>query len=175
MPKKSKLQKIASSNKPESVHSVVKLLLADHKLMRKLMGQINSKKATAAQKTKAFGELEKVIKPHVKAEENTFLNLIKDNPKFKDLAVEGYEEHRVHETVLSGIHKLRDKDRKIEQMKIFCEILEHHLDEEEDDLFPRFKKYAAMSTRKKIGKEFLAVRKRADTSGLKRGATKFAN
>ncbi len=174
MPKNSRLQKVAASRKPESAHGIVKLLLADHRLMRNLMGRIGSKQATSAEKMKAFGELEKVVKPHVKAEEATFLALIKDNPKFAGQAVEGYEEHRVHETVLAGIHQLRDKDRKVEQMKIFCEILEHHLDEEEKDLFPRFKKYAAASTGKKLGKNFLVVRKRADASGKRRGATRFS-
>lgn len=175
MPMNSRLKKLAASRRPESAHGIVKLLLADHRLMRKLMGQVGSKQATAAQKIKAFHELEKVVKPHVKAEESTFLALIKDHPKFEGQAVEGYEEHRVHETVLAGIHRVRDKKRQVEQMKIFCEILEHHLDEEEKDLFPRFKKYAAASTEKKIGKSFLKVRKRADHSGRRRGAAQFSS
>lgn len=174
MTKGSKLQKIARSNKTESAHGVIELLLADHKLMRKLMSRIQSDKATDGQKTKAFRDLEKTVRSHVKAEENTFLKLIINNPKFEDLAFEGYEEHRVHETVLSGIHGVRDKDRKIQQMEIFCEILEHHLDEEEDDLFPRFKKYSAVSTRRKIGKNFLVVRKLTNKTSKKRGAARFS-
>lgn len=38
-------------------------------------------------------------------------------------------------------------------------FLEHHLEEEEEDLFPRFKKYVATSTRKKMGDLFLKKRK----------------
>ena len=170
--KKTKLEKIAKAPEVTNPHGIIKLLLADHKLLRKLMSQVKSSKATDAQKVKAFMALKKNVASHVKAEETTFLTLIRDNPRFEDQVLEGYEEHRVHETVLAGIGKVSVKERRIEQMKIFCEILEHHLDEEEEDLFPRFKKYAASKTRKKIGKKYLKVRKKSASE--KRGAARFS-
>lgn len=175
MAKKTKLKKIAESQNAPSAHGVVQLLLADHKLLRSLMKKVKSDRATDAQVAKAFRELEKSTQSHVKAEEKTFFSLIKENPKFEDLTLEGYEEHRVHENVLAGVHRVKDKERKIQQMKIFCEVLEHHLDEEEEELFPRFKKYAALSTRKKIGKNYLMVRKLTNKTGKARGATRFAD
>lgn len=173
--KKTPLQKIAQAdNQSQSAHGIIKLLIADHKLMRDLMKKIKSKQATPAQIKSAYKELIKTVASHVTAEEKTFLSLIKDNPVFEDMALEGYEEHRVHETVINGIKKVKDQKRQIEQMKIFCEILEHHLDEEEEDLFPRFRNYAAKATKKKIGKKFLAVRKKTNKTGKNKGATRFA-
>lgn len=154
-------------------HSVVKLLLADHKLLRSLMKQVKSHKSTNQESIKAFNTLKKSVLSHVNAEENTFLFLIKDHPKFKDHVLEGYEEHRIHEYIFSGIAKVKDTERKVQQMKSFCEVLEHHLDEEEEELFPRFKKYFAFSTRKKIGRNFLKVRKSTDTLKKNRGAVRF--
>ena len=57
-------------------------------------------------------------------------------------------------------------------MKVFCEILEHHSheDEEEVDIFQNFRKYAALSTRKKIGSAFLKVRKASRRPGEPLGA-----
>lgn len=161
---KNDLKKLSASNSEMSAKSIIKLLIADHKLIRKLMKRVKSKKANPPEKVLAFKELVKVAKSHVKAEEKNFLFLIKDNSKFEDNVSEGYEEHRVHENILSSINKLKDKDRKIEQMKIFCEILEHHLDEEEDELFPKFKKYASLSTHKKMGHKFLNTRRKTDIS-----------
>ena len=173
MKKNSKLKKIALSDDTESKHGIVKLLIADHKLMRKLMKKVKSQKASDAEKVTAFKELEKTVESHVKAEEEAFLKLVKDNPKFEDMALEGYEEHRVHETVVAGLYKVSDKKRRIEQMKIYCEILEHHLDEEEEDLFSRFKKYAAKATRKKIAANFLELRKKTNKTNSKKGAARF--
>jgi hemerythrin superfamily protein len=171
--KKSPLKKMSISDATQSVHEIIKLLIADHKLMRTFMSKVKSQKSSKAQSMAAFAKLTKTVQSHVKSEESSLLSLIKDHPKFEDMAVEGIEEHRVHENVLAGIHKLKDKDRKVEQMKIYCEILEHHLDEEEDELFPKFKKYAATSTRKKIGKKFLRVRKKTNKIAKKRGAARF--
>lgn len=84
------------------------------------------------------------------------------HPKFKDQALESYEEHRIHEHIFSGIKKLKVNERKLSQIKIYCEMLEHHLKEEEHDLFPQYKAYFALSTRKAAGKKF--IRKRLETS-----------
>ncbi len=171
--KKSKLQKV-SAQAETSPYSIVKLLLEDHKLLRKLMDQVKSQKASPAQVKKMFFELKKVVQSHVKAEERTFLALIKDHPAFEDHALESYEEHRVHEMIFAGIAKTSKPERKLEQMKIYCEILEHHLDEEEEDLFPKFKKIFASSTQKKAGKNYLEVRKKSAKVLKQRGAARYA-
>lgn len=154
-------------------HSVVKLLLADHKLLRTLMKKVTSHKASTSDSIKAFKVLKKAVISHVTAEEKTFLALIEDHPAFKDHALESYEEHRVHEYVYKGLEKVKDAERKAQQMKCFCEVLEHHLKEEEEDIFPRFKKYFAKSTVKKVGRNYSKVRKATDTLKRERGSTRF--
>ena len=160
---KTKLEIVTQKGKVGS-HSIVKLLLADHKLLRTLMKKVKSHKASPQESIKAFTVLKKAVFSHMKAEETTFLTLIKDHPKFKDHVLEGYEEHRIHEYIFAGIAKVKETDRKVQQMKSFCEVLEHHLDEEEEELFPRFKKDVATSTSKKIGRNFLKVRKKKSIS-----------
>ena len=158
MKKQSKLKQLADSDFEESSKGIIKALVEDHNHMRKLMAKIKSSRSTDRQIVTAFNTLIDTVNLHVKAEENTFYTLIKDNPKFADNVLEGYEEHRVHEYVVAALKKVRDKKRKIEQMKIYCEILEHHLDEEEEELFPKFRKYAAPSTRRKIAHKFNKTR-----------------
>lgn len=172
MPKQTKLEKV-SNQKEISSHEIVKLLLADHKLLRSLMKEIKSQGAKPKQVKKSYKQLLAAVKSHVKAEEKTFLDLIKHHPNFIDHALESREEHRVHEYIFAGIKKVKDPERKGEQMKIFCEILEHHLDEEEEDLFPLFKKTFATSTSKKAAVQYSKVRKKTNTSEKKRGATRF--
>lgn len=172
MSKRSKLEKV-SDQKEISPHGIVKLLLADHKLLRDLMKKIKSQKASRKEIKKSYKELKAQVESHVTAEEKTFLDLIKDHPSFKDHALESREEHRVHEYVFAGIKKVKDSERQAEQMKIYCEMLEHHLDEEEEDLFPLFKKTFATSTSKKAAVHYSEVRKKTDTAKKKRGATRF--
>lgn len=172
MMQKASIKKV-SEQKEISPHGIVKLLMADHKLLRKLMKEVKSQKSNKAQIKKSYKELKEAVLSHVKAEEKTFLDLIIDHPAFEEHALESYEEHRVHEYIFAGIEKVKDQRRKTEQMKIYCEILEHHLDEEEEDLFPRFKKIFAKSTQKKAAVNYSKVRKKTDTLKKKRGATRF--
>ena len=171
------LKSLSKSKAKISSKGIIKLLVADHNLIRALMKMVKSERSTDSKKMSSFREMIKVIKSHVKSEEQSFLSYIKDNNKFEDNVSEGYEEHRVHETILAGINKIKNKDRKIQQMKIFCEVLEHHLDEEEEELFPKFKKYAASSTHKKIGHKFLTTRKRTNfsTSTANKGSLRFGS
>ncbi len=155
MSNKSKLRKIADSNMEEASKGIVQLLVNDHKKIRSLMDKIKSQKSSDDTVIETFEELVKLVEIHVTAEEKTFLTLIKDNPKFHDMVLEGYEEHRVHENIVSNINDVKDKERRAQQMKIYCEMLEHHLEEEEEDLFPKFQEYAALKTRKKIGQNYI--------------------
>ncbi len=137
---------------------VVSFLLKDHEAMRDLMDKVNSSRLVPSVIFKHFKNLEALVKSHMAAEEAALVNPLKHHPKFKDEALESYEEHRIHEHIFFGIRKLKAKDRKLAQMKIYCEMLEHHLKEEEHDLFPQYKAYFARSSKRKAGKKFIRVR-----------------
>ncbi len=170
---KTKLQNVALNDQPVDGHGIVYMLLKDHKAMKKLMAKIKSQRSTNVQIKSNYKKLIMVVRSHVKAEERSLLNLLKTHPVFKDMSTESYQEHRVHEYVIHGVAQEKNPDSKLEQMKAFCEILEHHLKEEERDLFPRFKKYAAKSTRLKLGKRFLKVRKATKSKKEHLGASKI--
>ena len=171
---KSKLQAVAQNDQPVDGHGIVYMLLKDHKAMKKLIAEIKSQRSDDKTVKSSYKKLILVVRSHVKAEEGSLLNLLKTHPLFKDMSTESYQEHRVHEYVISGVATEKDPKAKVEQMKAFCEILEHHLKEEEHDLFPRFKKYAAKSTRQKLGKRFLTMRKATKSSDENLGAARVS-
>jgi heme exporter protein D len=170
--KKSPLRRVSERSPEPSVLSVISLLLKDHKAMKQLMKKVKSKRAEPAQIVENFKLLEKLVLSHVKSEEVAFLERVEDHEQFRDDAIESVEEHEIHRNILSGIHQVKNKERKIIRMKIFCEMLEHHLKEEEEELFPKFNKYAALSTRKKMGKDFIKTRVKTRRTGERLGALK---
>lgn len=170
--KKSPLKKISTKTNQPDAKEIVGLLLKDHKAMRALVKKIKSPRSAPSKKLNAFYTLEKLVTSHVRAEELSLLEKIKHHPRFEDQASEGIEEHRIHEVIAAGIHRLKDTQRMLTQIEIYCEYLEHHLDEEEEELFPKFKKYAALSTRKNIGAAFIKKRKSTQLNGKKLGALK---
>jgi hemerythrin superfamily protein len=170
--KKSQLKITSELSGESNPEGIVRLLLKDHKAMRVLMKKIKSQRATPASIRTHFILLKKLVLSHVKAEEYALLKSIEQHPKFEDHAKESIEEHHIHKSVLAGIERLKDNDRKLTQMKIFCELLKDHIDEEEEEIFPQFRKYAALSTRKKMGALFLKKRQQTHRQGEKLGVLK---
>ncbi len=149
---------------------VIVLLLKDHEAMREIMAKIDSPRSIPSAVFKHFSRLEDLVNSHMAAEESALVNHLKHHPKFKDEALESYEEHRIHEHIFVGIKKLKNKERKLAQMKIYCEMLEHHLKEEEHDLFPQYKAYFALSSSKAAGKKFITTRIKTSTPRSRIGA-----
>ena len=154
------LKSVSQSKIKKDVTGVITQLLKDHKKMKALMKKIKSPRTSDKECEKTYKVLLLILHPHVKSEEKSLLNVLKDHPRFDDMAQEGYEEHRLHETVLKQIDRTKDLEKKCVRIKIYCEMLEHHLEEEEEDLFPTFKEYSARSTRKKMGTVFRKEREK---------------
>jgi hypothetical protein len=72
---------------------------------------MKSQKASPKDQRKNFVALKKTVLSHVKAEDKSFLSLIKEHPLFEDQVLEGYEEHRAHEYIFAGISKVKDPER----------------------------------------------------------------
>lgn len=145
-----------NSNIPHDRDTVIALLLRDHDDMRTLMSVIQSSGTSIQEAREAFASLAVLVEAHVRAEEKSLLNVIREHPRFHEQALEGVEEHRLHTHVLNKVKRTRTPERQKMQMKVFCEMLDHHLDEEEEDLFPKFREYVASTTQKKMGTVFNA-------------------
>lgn len=161
-----------TSSEP-SMAGIITLLLKDHQAMKELMVALKEAKQNRT-RFSIFKKLEKLVHSHMIAEEKALLNHIKDNPKLEDEAVEGIEEHEIHRVVISSIHRVKDPDRRYVRMKSFCEILEHHLREEEEELFPKYKMNTAATTRRKVGRAFLKTRKKSNRNKEDLGALELA-
>ena len=72
----------------------------------------------------------------MKGEEKHLYPALKDDKESKDVAMESLEEHHVAETVLNELDKLsKDAENWDAKLKVFKEIVEHHIQEEQDEVF----------------------------------------
>jgi hemerythrin superfamily protein len=162
-PKKAVIPNLASmsrSNVEVDSKGIISQLLKDHKKMKALMAKIKSSRTSEKLCEKTFKVLLMIVQAHTKSEEKSLLSVIENHPRFEDMAKEGIQEHLLHEAVTKEINRTRDLEKKCVRIKIFCEMLEHHLKEEEKDLFPAFIDYTAKSTRRKMGTIFRKERKK---------------
>ena len=116
------------------VDSMVRLfdmLKEDHKEVTGLLTQTIENKDSSQ-----FPQIRKMLEVHMEGEEKYFYPKIMEEDK--ETALESYEEHHVGKLVLHELKKTdKDNERWIPKMKVLNDILDHHIDEEENQIFPR--------------------------------------
>ncbi len=119
----------------------LKLLETDHQKMRKLLGQLEGVGGSAKKRGELFATIKGELLVHEAIEEEIFYPELKGHPKAKELVLEGYEEHHVVDQIMSELESTPVEDEtwaaKADVMK---ETLEHHMEEEEGEMFPTARK-----------------------------------
>ncbi len=156
--------------------SVLTLIKNDHQSIRGLCDKI---KATTerAEKTREtlFAELHALLEAHTYAEENSLYSRFtgekvpENGQKARELVLEGYEEHHVADFLLGELSELPVTEEKwTAKFEVLSESLDHHLKEEEEELFTAVKKALADEDLKELGLEFERLRE----DHLRKGSSK---
>jgi hypothetical protein len=113
------------------------LLKQDHEKVKKLMEEIDS---TTERRVKTRDELFTKFKQemtvHERIEEEVFYPALTEQAKTKDIALEGYEEHHVVDMVMGELDDVPyDDERWGAKFTVMKENVEHHIEEEEGEMF----------------------------------------
>ena len=122
--------------------NAITLLKEDHKTVKKLLkeGEDTTERAVKTRE-ELFNKIKKEMEVHETIEEEIFYPALKEHPKAKDIVLEGYEEHHVVDTILAELEKVPvDDERWTAKFKVMKENIEHHIEEEEGDMFETAKK-----------------------------------
>jgi hemerythrin-like domain-containing protein len=113
------------------------LLKEDHKKVKKMLGELDSTTERGVKtREDLFSKLKGELQVHETIEEEIFYPALKEHPKAKELVLEAYEEHNVVDTVMSEIDGVAyDDERWGAKMTVLKENLEHHIEEEETEMF----------------------------------------
>ena len=144
--------------------NAVQHLLQEHEEIRKLFGQFEEAGPRAYKKKQ--GIVEKVIeelKMHSLEEERIFYPAMmeKASKEAQDMVKEGIEEHRVADFLMERLHTTQPEDETYDaKFKVLIESVEHHIKEEEKQIFPEAKK-VLKDDLERMGAEMEAMEKQA--------------
>ena len=127
------------------------LLIKDHEAVKKLFEQFEAAGDAAYKVKKAiFETIKSELLIHMDIEESIFYPAVKAQPseELKDEIREADEEHHVAKLLLAEISKMKPEDEQYDaKVTVLRENIEHHVEEEEGELFP--------NTRKRLDEEML--------------------
>ncbi len=121
--------------------NAIELLKADHEVVAKLFAKV---KATEDSDHKAvFQKIKAELDVHAHIEETIFYPKLQSegDKDLVDIVLEGIEEHRQAKMFLKELAALSGKNEKFDpKLKVLMEDIEHHVKEEEGEMFPLVKK-----------------------------------
>ncbi len=112
------------------------LLKADHEKVNGLFNELEA--AARKAKLSVFNQIKSELELHTHIEETIFYPALEKPEETHDLTLEAYEEHKMVKTLLSELSRARTaNDEWQAKAKVLRENVEHHVDEEENELFDK--------------------------------------
>ena len=120
--------------------NVITLLKEDHAKVRKLLAQLERAEAPA-RRDDLLEKIAHEVEVHTRLEEEIFYPAFKEAGRKKDDAKMFFEAQAEHGAVKFVLPDLLQTDRDSEEFagkaKVLKELIEHHAEEEEQEMFPR--------------------------------------
>ena len=132
---------MASAKKKKAPTDAIALLKQDHEKVRTLLGQLEN--ATGPRRQKLLGQIETELKVHTTVEEEIFYPAYREAARKKEdkkLFFEAVQEHHVVDMVLPEMNDGASPEELKAKAKVLKDLVEHHAEEEEKQMFPRARK-----------------------------------
>lgn len=152
----------AKKKKPASPDAIA-LLKEDHEKVRTLLGQFEN--ATGARRQKLLSQIETELKIHTTIEEEIFYPAYREAARKKEdkkLFFEAVQEHHVVDMVLPEMNDGASPEELKAKAKVLKDLVEHHAEEEEKEMFPRARKVMDKEELRSLGE--MMLRRKEDLS-----------
>lgn len=149
--------------------NAIDLLESQHHEVANLFEKIERAR-TAQTKEQYFIKLADSLAIHATIEEHHFYPAVREK-RTEDILLESLEEHLAIKRVLSDLLDVDVEDETFDaKLKVLKEEVEHHVEEEEQDLFPKVKKALDEGELESIGQAMSAEQAELEEKGNPREA-----
>ncbi|HSI99295.1 MAG TPA: hemerythrin domain-containing protein [Patescibacteria group bacterium] len=139
----------------------ISLLKADHDKLKKLLadGEETTERAEVG-RTELFTKLKEEMLIHERIEEEIFYPALKEHPKAKEIVLEGFEEHHVVDEIMGELEATPVTDEQWgAKFKVMKENIEHHIEEEEGEMFTQARQVFSTDELESLGARMLELKK----------------
>src|SRR4030095_4258282 len=108
-----------------------------------------------------FTQLKTELDIHAEIEEMIFYPELEKHDETRDITLEGIEEHRIVKELLAELDALaKDDEFWTAKMTVLKENVEHHVEEEEGEMFPKARKALTEEEIESLGTRLEAAKKK---------------
>ena len=141
--------------------NAIDLIKRDHDRMKVLMTRAVTAEGES-RREELLAQLRTELVAHERMEEEVFYPPLRDDPKTHDIILEGYEEHHVADMILDELLETpADTDVWHAKMKVLKENIEHHMEEEEHEMFGKARKVFTEAQLEQLGERMAGVQREA--------------
>jgi hemerythrin-like domain-containing protein len=117
----------------------IQLLIDEHRQVQQMLKELGKTDEKDSRERRAvFDRLKAALTSHEVIEEEIFYPALREHPKAKDLVLESYVEHDVVDRLMGELDRTKPDDEMWgAKCQVMTENLEHHIDEEENELFKK--------------------------------------
>lgn len=155
-------QAAASLSASRNIFEIIK---ADHQNVKELFEQIEA--AVDDEKTHLIERCIQELLLHAVAEEETLYKRLRDSEDLREDILEAEVEHSLVERLANEIMSASPDDEMCDaRLMVLKELVEHHVEEEEEELIPAAQSVIDAATAESLGEEMLARKAALEAESL---------
>jgi hemerythrin superfamily protein len=142
------------------------LLKNDHKQVRKLFRDFEKAGDNAhAAKGRIVDRIIELLTVHTYIENEVMYPRVRElMPEVEDDILESYEEHHVADVLVMELWAMKPTDERFTaKTTVLIENVDHHIDEEEQEWFPKVREGLGRKVLQELGADMLEAKKKAPT------------
>lgn len=147
--------KVLIPGKEANVSTIYEAIKKDHEHHRSLLEAIVNTQGDSAEREKAWNEFYYDVKSHAAAEEETFYSRLMEKTEGQDDARHSVHEHQQLDDIMEDLNGMEmSSPGWLIRFKTLKEEYEHHMEEEENDIFSKAREVLTNDADGKIAGQF---------------------
>ena len=138
--------------------NALEMLKDDHRKVDQLFEQMNNLE-DYSEKTELFQKIKDELQLHASLEESHFYPLFAEKPGFEDLVEDSLDDHQEVKSLLEEISAIDDEDEFDERIDELMESVQYHVEQEENEFFPRVEAIMSKEELDQMGSEIDELRR----------------
>ncbi len=147
------------------------LLKKDHKTVSGIFEKLEETTERAVKtREELFGKLKEELDVHAHIEETIFYPVLKKEAETRDITLEGFEEHHVIKILLKELAESPvDTEQWTAKLKVLKENVEHHVEEEEEEMFKSAREVLSKNQIEELGARMEEEKKKQEAKASAHG------